>query len=153
MSTADFGGDVNDEKTLIDKIRGFILAIFLFAMLGAGTELLLLEHTEDYWQLTPLLLMAGCLLVLGWHAKARAKTSLRAFQVVMLLFIVGGFAGLILHFQGNMEFELEMYPSIETTELIWKSLKGATPALAPGAMIQLGLLGLAFTYRHPILNQ
>jgi len=27
------------------------------------------------------------------------------------------------------------------------------PALAPGAMIQLGLLGLVYTYRHPFIRQ
>ncbi len=26
--------------------------------------------------------------------------------------------------------------------LLWRSLRGATPALAPGALAQLGLLGL-----------
>ena len=33
-----------------------------------------------------------------------------------------------------------------------RELRGATPALAPGAMVQLGLLGLAFTFRHPVLE-
>ena len=37
-------------------------------------------------------------------------------------------------------------------ELVWEALKGATPALAPGAMAQLGLVGLAFAYRHPLLS-
>ena len=31
-------------------------------------------------------------------------------------------------------------------------LTGATPALAPGAMVQLGLIGLAYTFRHPALR-
>ncbi|MFB3131882.1 MAG: hypothetical protein ACE10K_05095, partial [Rhodothermales bacterium] len=49
------------------------------------------------------------------------------------------------------EFELEMYPTLKGLELFWESIKGATPALAPGTMIQLGLLGWAYTYRHPAL--
>jgi hypothetical protein len=28
---------------------------------------------------------------------------------------------------------------------------GATPLLAPGIMLQLGLVGLLFTFRHPAL--
>ena len=31
-------------------------------------------------------------------------------------------------------------------------VSGATPTLAPGAMVELGLLGLAYTYRHPALG-
>jgi hypothetical protein len=30
-----------------------------------------------------------------------------------------------------------------------ETLRGAIPALAPGAMAQLGLLGLLVSYRHP----
>jgi hypothetical protein len=31
-------------------------------------------------------------------------------------------------------------------------LAKSPPALAPGAMIQLGLIGLAYTFRHPALQ-
>jgi hypothetical protein len=37
--------------------------------------------------------------------------------------------------------------------LLWKVMSGAAPALAPGAMVQLGLLGLIYTFRHPALIQ
>ena len=40
----------------------------------------------------------------------------------------------------------------DTAKLVWKALRGATPALAPGALAQLGLLGLLYTYRHPALT-
>ena len=36
-------------------------------------------------------------------------------------------------------------------ELVLESLTGALPALAPGTMIYLGLLGWAATFRHPLL--
>jgi hypothetical protein len=36
-------------------------------------------------------------------------------------------------------------------ELFKEAMTGATPALAPGAMVQLGLIGLAWSYRHPAL--
>lgn len=53
-----------------------------------------------------------------------------------------GLLGCYLHIQGNMEFELEMYPSMGFSELIVESLMGATPSLAPGIMTGLGLFGL-----------
>jgi hypothetical protein len=38
-------------------------------------------------------------------------------------------------------------------DLFSKVMTGAAPALAPGAMVQLGLLGLIYTFRHPALEQ
>jgi hypothetical protein len=70
----------------------------------------------------------------------------------MVLFVVSGALGLLLHFKGNVTFELEMEPSVSGWPLIWAALRGATPALAPGTMVQLGLIGLAYTYHHPALR-
>jgi hypothetical protein len=51
-----------------------------------------------------------------------------------------------------MEFELEMYPSMAGFELVRESMSGATPALAPGTMLVLALIGLTYSYRHPRLH-
>jgi hypothetical protein len=139
------------ETATLATIRGFLLAIFIIGLLGAGAELLLLGHTEDWRQWIPLLLMLLSLIALGWHTAARGRASMRVFQATMLLFVISGFVGLFLHYQGNVEFELEMYPSLKGLDLFRKAIKGTTPpTLAPGTMIQLGLLGLAYTYRHPV---
>jgi hypothetical protein len=69
----------------------------------------------------------------------------------MLVFLVIGGLGVILHFRGNIEFAQERYPTLGGVKLMWKALRGATPALAPGALAQLGLLGLLYTYGHPVL--
>jgi hypothetical protein len=57
--------------------------------------------------------------------------------------------GMGLHQSANAEFEQEMDPSLTGMKLFRESLSGATPALAPGTMIQLGLIGLVYAYRHP----
>jgi len=134
------------------SVRTFLLIIFIIGLLGAGAELLLLEHTEEFRQWIPIILIVASLLVLGWHGLSRGPVSMRAFQGTMILFVLSGFIGLFLHYQGNVEFELEMYPSLSGLELFGKAMQGATPALAPGTMIQLGLLGLAYSYRHPVLR-
>ena len=139
------------EAITIRVLRRVLLAIFVFGVIGTGVELVLLDHFEDVWQWTPLALMAASLIVLGWHLAAGGRPSMRAFQVVMVLFVVGGLLGVVLHYQGNAEFELEMYPSLAGFDLFRESIRGATPALAPGTMIQLGLIGLAYTFRHPVL--
>jgi hypothetical protein len=59
--------------------------------------------------------------------------------------------GVGLHYTGNAEFEVEMYPSLSGLALVGGALTGATPVLAPGSMTLLGLVGLAYTYRHPRL--
>jgi len=63
--------------------------------------------------------------------------------------LVVGALGIYFHLRGNVEFALERDPSLTGAGLIWKALRGATPALAPGALAQLGLLGLLFSYKHP----
>jgi hypothetical protein len=129
-----------------------LLGLLLFGMVGTGTELVLLGHTEDVWQWVPLAQIALALLALGWHALRRRAGPLRLFQAVMVSFVGSGVAGLLLHYRGNVEFEREMYPSLTGFELFWKAITGATPALAPGTMILLGLLGLVFAWRHPALH-
>ncbi len=77
---------------------------------------------------------------------------MRALQLLMVVFIAAGAIGLTMHYQGNVEFELEMYPSRSGLELFREAMMGATPALAPGTMIQLALIGLAYAYGHPRLG-
>ena len=137
------------ESGPIKALRAAVLFIFAFGVVGTGAELVLLEHTEDVWQWMPLVLMAISAIVLVWLVTVGGQASLRAFQATMTLFVVSGFVGLFLHYRGNVEFEREMYPTLSGLKLFWEAIKGATPALAPGTMLQLGLLGLAFTYNHP----
>jgi hypothetical protein len=132
-------------------LRGLLLITLLLGIAGTGIELLLLDHTEGFWQLAPLALLGVALLVLTWHLIARSPGSVRVVQLLMLAFILSGFAGLFLHYSGNVEFERELHTAAAGFELFREALKGATPTLAPGTMIQLGLVGLVYTYRHPAL--
>lgn len=139
--------------TASDNLRGIhriLMAILLLGMLGTTAELLLLRHYEDPKQLIPLFLIGMTLAVLAWHAAAGGAASVRALQLMMLLFIGAGSLGTVLHFRSNMEFQLETDPSLRGQKLFWKVMQAkAPPALAPGILVQLGLLGLAYAYRHP----
>lgn len=132
-------------------LRTALLGLFLLGILGTGAELLLIGHVEDRWQLVPLGLFAAGLLLVGWYALAGSPASIRAFQGLMFLYLGGGIAGTLLHYRGNVEFEVEMYPGIAGFELFREAMTGAFPALAPGSMILFGLIGLTWTYRHPAL--
>jgi hypothetical protein len=54
----------------------------------------------------------------------------------------------------NVEFQRDIDPSMGELALMRKAIRAKSPpALAPGAMIQLGLIGLTSTYRHPRLSR
>lgn len=133
-------------------LRAMLLGLFVAASLGTLTELLLLEHYEDWQQWIPLVLL-GAGVIGGVAAAMRpGRRSLVGLRALMVVFLLAGAAGLYLHYSGNVEFELEMSPELGGLELVWEALRGATPALAPGTMFLLGGLGLVFTYRHPALD-
>jgi hypothetical protein len=119
--------------------------VLVLGFVGTETELLLLEHYDDPWQFVPLLLMVLGLAALLWYTKRRDAASLRAFRIVMMLFIIAGFVGLVLHFRGAVGFQLETDPTLGKWELVKKVMRvKAPPVLAPGVMLQLGLIGLAY---------
>jgi hypothetical protein len=131
-------------------MRPLILAVLFVGLFGMGAELLLLQHTKSPWELIPLVLIGLALAILTWHAITKHPASVRAVQGIMGLFLIAGVAGIALHYQSSMEFKLETNASLSGWALFWAAMSAKTPpALAPGAMIQLGLLGLAYTYRHP----
>lgn len=128
-------------------MKKILLAAFVISLLGTGAELLLLEHFEGLWQLMPLVLIGLGLLALLWFKSSASTVSTYFFRALMLVFMVSGILGFALHYQGNMAFELEMYPSMSGWTLIWETLRGATPVLAPGTMIATGLVGWAYTLK------
>ena len=131
------------------RLRDLLLGIIIFGIVGLIAELLLQEHTESWQQWIPLLLLGLGLATSALVYLRPSSGALNAFRALMLMFIAAGALGVYLHFAGNVEFEIERTPELGGFSLIWKSLKGATPALAPGALAQLGLLGLLYGYRHP----
>ncbi|MEE8525668.1 MAG: hypothetical protein V3T72_17155 [Thermoanaerobaculia bacterium] len=131
------------------RLRTALALIMVFGIVGVATELALLGHYEEWRQWTPLVLLgAGLLSVAGAALNGSAK-ALALHLGVMVGFLTSGLAGIWFHYRGNVEFEVEMVPSIGGWELFKEAMTGATPALAPGTMILLGLVGLALSYRHP----
>lgn len=128
-------------------IRRLLLAALIAGMAGTASELLLIGHFEDSWQLVPLVLLSAGTLVALAHAVTPHALTVRLLQLLMGLFLVSGGIGMVLHYRGNTEFELEMHPSLAGVELVKESMAGAFPVLAPGTMVLLALVGLALTYR------
>jgi hypothetical protein len=134
--------------TPLQAVRRFLFAILILGMAGTAVELLLLKHDEDRIQLIPLVLLAAGLVAVIAHALRPSASSAGAIRVTMAAFVAAGVAGLYFHYRANVEFQLEGDPSLAGRALWMKALEAkAPPALAPGVMVQLGLLGLAYTFR------
>lgn len=135
-----------------EQLRRLVLALLLLGAVGMLVDLLLLEHFETIWQWIPIALLAPVIVTMAATVVRPGRRRVRTLQLLMGACIAAGLLGLYLHYEGNLEFELERDPSLRGFALVWETIRGATPALAPGALVQLGLLGLAYTFRHPALR-
>lgn len=125
------------------SLARLLLLIFVAGCVGVGAELLLIGHFEDGQQLIPIVLLA--LGVVGVMLESRGgEGGSRSFAPILLLMAVSGVVGQVLHFRGNLEFELERDATLGAWRLFAESMMGATPALAPGTMALLAAIGYAY---------
>ncbi len=142
-----------ESDTTLTAVRRILLLTFILAACGTGIELMLVGHIEDAWQWVPQALLLISIVLLLFYAVSRRPLYMRFFQLTMFLFMISGVVGIWLHYQSKVEFKLELNPSLHGLDLFLDAIKGATlpPVLAPGMMIQLGLVGLVYSFRHPAL--
>lgn len=134
-------------------LRRGLLALLAIGVAGALTELVLLEHYEEPIQWLPVALLALTLLTIVWHWVGGRRASVRALQVLMLLFVIAGTVGTVLHGKENIEAEQDVNPGTSGMSFYWEVVRGDLPLLAPGVLIHFGLMGLLFAYRHPALKR
>jgi hypothetical protein len=138
---------------LLPALRRLLLGLVAFVMLGTVVDLLLLEHYEEAWQWMPLLMLGAALAVAAWAALAGTARAVLAFRIAMLFVAATGLLGVFIHFSGSREFQIEMDPALTGWALFVKVMRAkAPPTLAPAAMVQVGLFGLLYTWRHPALG-
>ena len=128
-------------------IRRLILGVLLLGMTGLLVELLLLGHYEDLTQLIPLGMLTAGLAALVLVQIHRRRWTGAVVRLMMGLFIVIGLLGMYFHYRGSREFQLEMDPSMGGASLLWHVLRAKSPpTLAPGTLVQMGILGLGYAY-------
>ena len=131
------------------SLRLGLLLIFVLGSVGLGAELLLLGPFRG-------VAATGAPGVAGSGDRPGGRAGrvtgetvvLRLFRLTMLAYVLGGIAGFWFHIGANMDFELEMYSRLSGWDLVSRTARGALPVLAPGALIQLGLIGYLYTHRH-----
>lgn len=147
MTTAD----------VLPLIRRGVLAVLVLGCVGLIGELMLLEHYSEINQLPPLILCAAMVIAAIAHWFGNGRKSLRALQVIALLMVFAGALGVYFHGEenyGHARRDAEEYGDPTTGAAFWKTVvQGDAPALAPGTLIQFGLLALLATYRHPALKR
>jgi hypothetical protein len=130
-----------------------LLLVLILGMSGTLVDLLLLAHYEDTAQLIPIGLLAVALVLAILQAVRPTALTVRALQGVMLAIVIAGLAGVGFHFNGAAEFQREIDPSQTWWQVARKVARAQSPpVLAPGAMLQLGLLGLLYAFRHPAVR-
>src|ERR1700741_1386661 len=125
--------DLSDaEPALLTTLRRLLLILVAFGMLGTAADLLLLEHFENGWQMTPLVLIAVALALVVWLFVEATPAALVAMRARMIGFLGAGGLGVLLHYNGNSEFQREIDPTLAGWALAKKVMTAkAPPALAP----------------------
>jgi hypothetical protein len=107
-----------------------MLGLVVLGTTGLAVELVVLEHYTDWNQLIPVVVSGSGLLAAACVALAPSLLTLRVWQFMMLLFMGTGVSGITMH-----------------ADVVSETVN--PPLLAPGLFVQLGLLGLLYTFRHP----
>jgi hypothetical protein len=142
---------LKDEDAL-GNIRRFLLATVVISLVGTEIELLILGHVLPLLQIIPVFLIALALGAIVWYGFSRNGKSMRVFQGTMVLCIISGLVGVVVHLAFSAANETKKDPTVTGMKLVRMSLNGKAPPLAPAVMVQIGLIGLAYTYRHPALD-
>jgi len=141
------------ESSTLTFIRRLLLASLAVGIMGTTAELILLGHVDSAAQWIPVVALAAAVPLLLWHAARPGPFTVRLIRLLMCAYIVFGVIGVGLHYDGNVEFERELHPKDAGLAFLRHTIAGATPVLAPGSMVLLGLLGIAHTYRHPAAQE
>ena len=124
-----------------------MLGVLVLGTGGLLAELALIGHYEDPAQWIPMALLTAGLLGLAADVLLSRDWTRLVIQLTMVLFMGAGVLGIYFHFHGSREFQLEMDPHMAGTDLVWHVLRAKSPpTLAPGSMVQLGILGLGYAY-------
>jgi hypothetical protein len=134
------------------RLRRFLLMLTGFIFLGTIGELILEEHTKETLQFVPFVLC-----IIGFISVAVAlvrpqRSTVLALRVTMIVVALGGLLGMAIHILNNFEFEQEIRPNAEISEILINTLKGANPLLAPGILAFAAIVALLATYYHPTLG-
>ena len=127
-------------------IRSYLLGIIALVLFGLLLELIVLNHLKTPLQLLPVGLACLAMGATAWNFILPNAASIRILRGALLACSLIGLLGMAIH--------TAFYVSDHQNKAHRRrGLEREVPPLAPAAMLPLGLLGLAFTFRHPLLEE
>jgi len=136
---------MSDAATL-QALRIYLLAVIALVLCGLELELLMLDHVNSPLQLLPVGFVGGGIASVLWSLISPNGTSLRVLKGVLMACTIIGALGIAIH----SAFYVSDKWNIAHGR---RGLEREVPPLAPAAMLPLGLMGLACTFRHPLLEE
>ena len=135
-----------EDARALSVIRRYLLGVIALVLFGLLLELIMLSHLNTPLQLLPVGLAILALGATAWNFILPNATSLRILKGTLLACSFVGVLGLVIH----SAFYINDHRNKAHGR---RGLEREVPPLAPAAMLPLGLLGLAFTFRHPLLEE
>ncbi len=133
-------------------LRRIILGIIFIGTVGAVVELFFIGHYKEFTQWPPFILLGLTAIGVILMTRNPSPRMVQLFRWLMVIVALSSLAGIFFHLKGNVEFKMETKPDLKGLTLLWKSMLGGIPILAPGIMAQIGMLGLGYTFKHPNLE-
>jgi len=141
---------MSDAQTL-RGVRLLILAAIAATLIVTEAELLFVRHTgSNNGQVIAVVLVSLGLITVSCHAILRNTSSIVVLRLTMYLFLIFGIDGLFTHYHWAVQSALKSQPTLVGMPLVYATLSGKIPLLAPGMLIEIGLLGLIYTFQHPL---
>ena len=123
-----------------DQVRRGVNALVVLTAGGLLAELSLLGHWGSPVQGAPFVItILAASVAMGHLFGARVPRSV--CWTVSGMCLLGGAFGVFEHMEHNWEFAAEIDATAGARELAWEAITGGNPALAPGAVGLLGMLG------------
>lgn len=108
--------------------------------LGTAADLALMGHFGSLPQYLPFLLCALGIAAAVVGARKPAKNGRRFIWAVSGAITLGALFGLWEHIEHNYLFEAEIRPNAVLVELLREAIQGASPVLAPGALLVVSVM-------------
>ena len=135
------------------KLRGFLIGVAGFTLLGTPLELLILDHVNELEQWIPFVCSGVGIIAILYARYAPSVNSVKVLRWTMVAIAAASFYGVYQHFMANYNFSTEIHPSYTFLENVWSGIMGSTPLMAPGIYVLAAVLALAATYKHPSLTK
>jgi hypothetical protein len=137
------------EHPSAQTLRRFALALSFLGVVTTPIELALMHHYKDKDQIMPFVFLGLAAIGVGAAWFRPNARVLRGVRVLMILVVLGSGIGMMEHLKANYRDATRGGGNPNWIEDVFG---GFAPLLAPGILAQVGLLGLAFTYKHPAFD-